>query len=187
MSVVLLDDVTRRLGYPRGHLARHASEHGLRVVADWAGRAAVDEGQAAALVDQVTGQRDAARRAKQAANHGHAAQQAAAEQRLERRARAAFDAGAEHFGDAGVALALFYTAANPALSDADLVRQLGDATERWQAGFRTLQPEPQRGDMSDQEVKDQVELRHHARRAIKVFADHQERLRQMRRASQGGR
>jgi len=186
MSVVLLDDVTRRLGYPRGHLARHASEHGLVLTRDWAGRPAVDEDQAAALVDQVTGQRDAARRAKQAAAHGHAAQQAAAEQRLERRARAAFDAGVEQFGDASVAQALFYAAGDPRLSDADLVRQLGEAAERWQAGFRTLRPEPQRGDEDLAAVADRVTVRHHVRRGIQVRREFDEALRR-RREREGGR
>jgi hypothetical protein len=182
--MILLDDVNHRLGYPRGHLASHPADYGLQITRDWAGRPALDEGQASALVDQVTADRAEARRAKQAATLAHAAGQQRAAQRLEIRARVAFDVAAEQFGDASAALALFYLAADGRVSDEQVAGQLGLAAARWREGYRTFSPQPVSGDETAQEVKDRLQLRDASRRAIKVRIEYEKKVRRIR---QGGR
>jgi hypothetical protein len=188
--LIPLEDVRRHLGYPKGDLLAllesDAATHGLRldVQVDWAGRACVPEAQARQLVDAVTATRAQALVDKRLRNRAGELAAAAAEQRCELRSRMIYRLALEQFGDESVALKLAHEAARQDVADDDLTRQFEAAGFRWESGFRTLAPEPVRGDEPTQVVADRVELRRHARRAIEVRVEHEEKLRRMR---QGGR
>jgi hypothetical protein len=184
--LVPLEDVRRHLGYPRADVAAllgsDAATHGLPldVRDDWAGRPCVPEVQARQLVDAVTAARGQALVDKRRRNRAAEEASSAAEQRCEQRARLCYRLAVEQFGDESVAVKLAHQAARQDVADGDLAREFEAAGVRWEQGFRTLAPEPGRGDESAREVKDRLELRHTARRAIQVRLEHEKRLRRLR-------
>jgi hypothetical protein len=141
--LVPLDALRRRLGYATVgdvHAAARAHATPLDPAPDWTGAPAVPAWQAATLVRRVEARHAELARAKRARAAEHVAATDADDRRLVARARAAYQAGAEQFGDPGVAVALYYRAADPRTSDQELAAYLGEAAERWRVGFRDLQP-----------------------------------------------
>jgi hypothetical protein len=152
--LVPLQDVRRRLGYPKGDdaalLREQATEHGidLDVRTDWAGRACVPEAQARALVQAV---QDARARAAVAQRARVRADELAAQQlqrRYEQRAALCYRLALERFGDEGVAIALAHEGASQAVPDEAITQRFEAAGVRWQQGFRTLAPAPGRVDQA---------------------------------------
>jgi len=162
--LVPLEDVRRHLGYPGGEVAallrEQAAAHGLDldVRDDWAGRACVPAEQASALVDAVTHAREQALAAKRRRVREGELAALAAEQRCQQRADLVFGMALDQFGDPGIAIRLAHMAASQAVDDQQLTRQLDSVAIRWQQGFRTLAPEPGRGDQSTDFTADLVEL-----------------------------
>jgi hypothetical protein len=189
--LVPLEDVRRHLGYPKGEVAallrEQAAAHGLAldVRDDWAGRPCVPEAQARALVDAVIDARAQALQAKRARAREGEVRALELQARCEQRADLCYSLALDQFGDPGVAIRLAHLAASQATSDDDLTRQFDSVGVRWQQGFRTLAPEPVRGDQDDDEgVKDRVGLRdfvkRHLPRAVEVHRESDEAFRRHR-------
>jgi len=189
--LVPLEDLRRHLGYPKGEVAallrEQAAAHALTldVRTDWAGRVCVPEDQARALVDAVTAAREQALADKRARNHEGEVRALALQQRCEQRADLCYSLALDQFGDPGVAIRLAHLAASQAVADDDLTRQFDTIGVRWQQGFRTLAPEPVRGDQDDDEaVADRVRLRgfvrRHVPRAVEVHRESDEAWRRNR-------
>jgi hypothetical protein len=152
--LVPLEDVRRRLGYPKGEVAallrEQATGHGLDldVRQDWAGRACVPEAQARALVHAVEAARTEAAAAQRARHRAGEVVAQQLQRRYEQRAALCYQLALERFGDEGVAIALAHEGASQAVPDEAITQQFDAAGVRWQQGFRTLAPEPRRGDQA---------------------------------------
>jgi hypothetical protein len=162
--LVPLEDVRRHLGYPKGEVAallrEQAAAHGLAldVRDDWAGRPCVPEAQARALAAAVIDAREQALAAKRARNREGEVRALALQRRCEQRADLCYSLALDQFGDPGIAIRLAHQAASQATSDESLSRQFDAIGVRWQQGFRTLAPEPGRGDRDDDFPLDLDEL-----------------------------
>jgi hypothetical protein len=148
LPLVPLDDVRRRLGWPRLELepmmAAAAAEHGmeLEVVDDWAGRPSLTAGQAGELVGRIEARDQAANQVEQRRKRQGEVVALEAQQRSEQRAALAYDLALRTFADEGAALYLAHRAYRQDVTDEALTGSFGAAGERWRQGYRTLAPEP---------------------------------------------